>query len=245
MQTQQIVASGLAALLFAATFLGGDRVHPFHSLIRDRRTVISIGAGIAIAYVFVHAMPELSDARRVFAASVSRPLRYEGMAIYFFSLVGFLVFYGLDHLRKRLRRAGDPGRAGTAFKIQVGGFAVYVWQMAYLLVHNLEDTSTSIGLFALSISVHFLGVDNALREEHGEAYVRIGRYVLAAAALFGWGVGLLVPLPQMAVAMLVAFVSGAVIMNSSIMELPTESDGQFLPFMWGGLIYGLILMPFG
>ena len=35
------------------------------------------------------------------AASTS--LRYEGMAIYFVALVGFLVFYGLEHLRAQLR----------------------------------------------------------------------------------------------------------------------------------------------
>ncbi len=28
-------------------------------------------------------------------------------------------------------------------------------------------------------------------------------------------------------------------------ELPTESKGRFLPFMLGGLIYGLILLPLG
>jgi hypothetical protein len=44
---------------------------------------------------------------------------------------------------------------------------------------------------------------------------------------------------------MIAFISGAVIMNSSITELRTESKGQFLPFMFGGLPYGLILLPIG
>jgi hypothetical protein len=43
--------------------------------------------------------------------------------------------------------------------------------------------------------------------------------------------------------MLVAFISGAIIMNNAIMELPSEKDGRFLPFMLGGLVYGLILVP--
>ena len=42
-----------------------------------------------------------------------------------------------------------------------------------------------------------------------------------------------------------AFVSGAVIVNSAIMELPSDKDGRFVPFMLGGVIYGLILLPLG
>jgi hypothetical protein len=134
---------------------------------------------------------------------------------------------------------------GEAFKISITGFAAYVALMAYLLVHNLEDTPRSVALFAIAIAVHFLGVDRALHEEYGRAYERIGRYVLAAMSLLGWGVGMLVTLPRSILACVVAFISGAVIMNSSVTELPTESNGRFLPFMFGGLVYGLILLPLG
>lgn len=68
----------------------GDQVHPLRALIRDRRSRISFGAGMCAAYVFVHVMPEVHGARRAFAESVSMTLRFEGMAIYFLALVGFL-----------------------------------------------------------------------------------------------------------------------------------------------------------
>jgi len=61
----------------------------------------------------------------------------------------------------------------------------------------------------------------------------------------GWGLGLLITLPPYALALLVAFISGAIIMNNSVMELPSEKDGRFVPFMLGGLVYGLILLPLG
>ena len=245
MQTQEILVTGAAALLFGATFLAGRRVHPLRAMVRDRRSIISFGAGMSAAYVFVHVMPELHDARRSFAESASVHLRYEGMAIYFLALTGFLVFYGLDHLRKRLRQSAEAEHDGVAFKLHVGGFAAYVWLMAYLLVHNLEVTSTSTALYTIVIAFHFLAVDHALREEHGAAYERAGRFVLAGMCLLGWGVGLLVALPHAMIALLVAFISGAIVMNSAIMELPTEKDGRFLPFMTGGLVYGLILLPLG
>ena len=240
---QQILATGAAALLFAVTFLVGGRVHPFRALIRDRRSIISFGAGMSVAYVFVHLMPELHGVRRAFAASVSVPLRYEGMAVYFLALVGFLMFYGLDHLRKRLGETPATQDGGTAFKLHIGGFAAYVWLMGYLLVRNLEETSMSTALYTAAITFHFLAVDHALRDEHGADYERVGRFILAAMSVAGWAVGTLVELPHVVLALLMAFISGAIIMNSTIMELPSENDGRFLPFMTGGIVYGLILVP--
>jgi len=242
---QELFVTGAAALLFATIFLAGRRIHPFRTLIGDRRILISFGAGMAVAYVFVHVMPELHDARRAFVTSVSVLLRYEGMVIYFVALTGFLVFYGLDHLRKRLRDPAAEGPTGQAFVIHIGGFAAYVWLTSYLLVHNLTDTTTSIALFTVAIAVHFIGLDHTLRDEHGAAYEKTGRFVLAAMALLGWATGVLVDLPRMVLAPLLAFISGGVIVNSLIMELPSERDGRFLPFMFGGVVYALILIPLG
>jgi hypothetical protein len=77
------------------------------------------------------------------AESVSVPLRYEGMAVYFIALTGFLAFYGPRAVRAAAPRAG---------------------------------------LFP-------------------------------------------------------AFISGAIIMNSALMELATEKGGWILPFMTSGIIY--------
>jgi hypothetical protein len=240
-----IFETGAAALVFAATFLIGGRVHPFRSLIRDRRSILSFGAGMSAAYVFVHVMPELHDARRAFVDSVSTTLRYEGMAIYFIALLGFLLFYGLEHQSNRLRGPGESGAFGPAFKLDLIGFSAYVWLMAYLLVNHFGSSPFSIGLYAVALAFHFLSLDHSLRHEHGDTYERIGRYVLAGMALLGWGMGVLFALPGHILALLVAFISGAIIVNSLIMELPAEKDGRFLSFMAGGLVYGLILLPLG
>jgi hypothetical protein len=90
-----------------------------------------------------------------------------------------------------------------------------------------------------------LTVDHSLRNEHGAAYDRYGRFVLAVMSVLGWVSGLLFALPGFLVAILVAFISGAIIINSSLMELPSEKDGRFIPFAIGGVVYGLILLPLG
>ena len=238
-----IAETGAAALLFAATFLWGGRVHLGRALALDRRSMISFAAGMSAAYVFVRLMPELHGARSAFVESVAMTLRYEGMAIYFVALLGFLAFYGLDHLRARVREAAESEEDGAAFRLHIGGFAAYVGLVAYLLVRNLEESGASPAFYAIAIAAHFLAVDHSLQQEHGAAYQRIGRWVLAGMCLLGWAAGLLFALPHHVLALALAFLSGAVIMNSAIMELPSEKDGRFVAFMVGGVAYGLALVP--
>lgn len=132
-----------------------------------------------------------------------------------------------------------------AYRLHLGGLGLYVCMMGYLLVDNSGDTGTAIALYVTAIGVHFLSIDHMLRREHGTAYARHGRYFLAAAVLTGWALGELVEAGPVAVAPMVAFVSGGIIMNCMLMELPTERDGRFLPFVSGGIGYGLLLLPLG
>jgi hypothetical protein len=245
MEANTVFLTGAAAVLFALMFLVGGRIHPVQSLVRDRRTVISFAAGMTAAYVFVRLLPELHGARETFTESTSLTLRYEGMGIYFVALLGFLVFYGLDHLRARLGESAEEEQEARAFRIHVGGFAAYVLLMSYLLVHGLEGEPIQTVLYAVAVALHFLGIDHALREEHGAEYQRVGRYILAGACILGWAIGLVVELPASITALLVAFISGSIIMNSLITELPSGKDGRFVPFLVGGLVYGLILLPLG
>jgi hypothetical protein len=257
MQTNELIETGVAALLFAAIFLIGGRVHPLRPIL-DRRSIISFSAGISTAYVFVHLLPELHGVREVVTREAGFELPYEGAGIYFVAMIGFLTFYGLEHLRKRLRasstrdghgvgeaHAEPSGEAEPEFLVHIGGFGVYVWLASYLLLHSLEESPGETLLYATALGVHFLTVEHSLHEEHGAAYERSGRFVLAGMAVAGWAAGVFVALPQAIIALLVAFVSGAVVMNSAIMELPTEKDGRFLPFLFGALIYGIVLLPLG
>lgn len=240
---REVFETGAVALLFAAVFLFGGHFHPLRALTTDRRSLVSFAGGMSAAYVFVQLMPEMHSARAAFVESVSLPLPREGKAIYFLALLGFLGFYGLDRLKVHLRHGPEPAEQARAFAVHLGGFAAYVMLMSYLLVRNLEGETAATLLFAVAIGAHFLVLEHTLREEHGASWQRVGRWVLAAMCLFGWSLAWLFALPHHVLALLVAFVSGAVIMTSVATELPTEKDGRFLPFLSGGLLYGLMLLP--
>jgi hypothetical protein len=242
--TVDLLETGAVALCFAAIFLFGGRVHPLRALGFDRRSLVSFAAGMSAAYVFVHLMPEMHAAREALVESSSQSLRHDGMAVYFLGLAGFLAVYGLERLRAHLRRsASHVDGEVRAFRMHIGGFAAYVFLMSCLLLRGLEAEPTEVGLYAVAIGAHFLALEHSLHEEHGSAWHRRGRWVLATMCLLGWAAGAFLPLSHGLLALLVAFVSGAVIMTSAVMELPDDKDGRFLPFLGGGLLYGLLLLP--
>ncbi len=73
--TDTLLLSAGAAALLAITFIFGGGFHPLRAMMHDRRSMISFGAGMSSAYVFVHVLPELSEARRTLTeASTLRAL---------------------------------------------------------------------------------------------------------------------------------------------------------------------------
>jgi hypothetical protein len=241
----EFIETGGAALLWAAIFLWGGHTRSLYSTGADRPAITSFGAGMAVAYAFMHMMPELHEVRRTFASSVPIAIPYEGKATYLLALIGFLTFYGLRYLPERLRGTAGDDQAARAFWLHVTGFSAYIWLLGYLLVNSLHETESSIALYAVAMAVHFLAVDRAFRDEDGAAYQRTGRLVLAAMAIIGWAVGLVFVFPQHVLALLVAFLSGAIIMNSTVMELSSVAHGRFWPMMAGGALYGMILLVAG
>ena len=220
-----IVESGIAALVFALVFLAGGWAAALRKQRIDPHLITSFSAGMSSAYVFVYAMPELSHLQGEL-----------GTMVYYVGLIGFLTFYGFNELGVRVFK-GEADAENRAFRLRVGGFAFYVWLVAYLLVYESESVHREL-LYTIALAVHFLTIDNSLREQHGEPYERRGRFVLAAMAIAGWLCGLVLHLGHQTVALITAFVAGAVIVNSTIEELPAERHGRFVPFLLGGLVYG-------
>jgi len=238
----EILETGAAVLVFAAVFLVRARVHLWQRLLKDPRDLVSFGAGISSAYVFLHVLPAFDVVRRVYVETTPLQIWFHGRGIYLLALLGFLGFYSLHNTSFRLRHAPGGGETARAFRLETAGFAVYLWLMGYLLLHNLQHTPGTILLFAVAIAFHLLGVDHELHRKHGASYERVGRFVLAGAGVLGWLVGLVLAVPMATIAMLVAFVAGAVIMNSAIIELPSGENVRVAPFVSGGSLYGLILL---
>lgn len=178
MEAPSLLETGFAAVLLAATFVVGERTHILGRLLTPR-SLTSFGGGMAAAYVFLHVMPELHGARHAFTEAAAMALPYEGKAIYYLALAGFLSFYGIRHFHTRQlsAREGKPDRLD--FQVQIGGFAAYAWLMGYLLLRGLEAHHIAIGLYAVAMAFHCLAINRELSHEYGDDYYRSGRFILA------------------------------------------------------------------
>lgn len=234
----EFLLSALVAVALASVFVLGSFVRLSESLRLGERTLVSFAAGMSAAYVFVHVLAELAEARLVISELESVPRPFEGRMVYFVGLLGFLAAYALDHHY----HPGTPGSAEERRSLvrHVGGFALYVALVAYLVVNGLDGGQHR--LFGLAMAAHFLALNRALSDEYGAAYSWRFRAVLSTAVLGGWIIGLGAVVPRPVIAMLLAFVSGAVIMNSAVSELSAEREDRLGAFITGGVTFGLLLL---
>lgn len=234
--------------------LGLVVVHLFSNRLRfldvtPRSIWLSIAGGISVAYVFVHLLPELAEGQETVAEALDEG---EGLAflqshIYLIALLGLAVFYGLERLatstRRRKREAGkEDSTSEGVFWLHISSFAVYNFLIGYLFLHRLATGLEDLLLFFVAMALHFVVNDHGLREHHKEPYLRRGRWILAAAVILGWGLALLTEIPEVAIAVLTAFLAGGVIMNVLKEELPEERESRFWAFALGAAAYAVILL---
>ena len=231
--------------LFAAIFIFGEDFDFFYR--SHKRRALSAAGGAAVAYVFIHLLPELSRAGKTFVEITSdQPLPFPEYRVYVAALAGFILFYGLEHMVRWSRSSGrledaNYGITDPIFLLHIGGFASYAGFISYLMVRSINERSIPILVYGMAMSFHFLSVDHSLNREHGSMYKKFGKWILAGAALTGWAFGILTELPKPVVITLLGFVSGGVVMNSMIVELPGEKNGRFPAFCLGAAAYTALL----
>jgi hypothetical protein len=227
-----------AALLLASAYVFGHKLR----IGSHHRWWVSIAGGVSVATIFIDLLPEISERQAQFSATAHDVgSLFPEQAIYIAALVGFVLFYGLEYFLSASTSAeGKPGGVFSLFRITA--FAGYSSLIAYLLVHNAWDGAPSLVLYALAMAFHLLTVDYSLSGEHYGLYESHGRWVLALAVIVGWAAGVLTSIPEPLLAKITGFVSGGVIMNTLVVELPEGHEGRFWPFVLAAAAYSLILI---
>ncbi|WP_267354077.1 MULTISPECIES: hypothetical protein [unclassified Methylobacterium] len=167
-----------------------------------RSVWLSAAGDVAVAYVFVHFLPEPASG----AAGVGRMAggTFEGFSerhVYLIALSGLMAFDGQDRLAKadRTRRAGRPvsdarasstqadvGTGVGVFRVHMGSFGLYNGLVGYLLLHPEVRSLPSLAFFTVAMALHFVLTDYGLNEDHKAAYRRLGRWILGAAVIAGF-----------------------------------------------------------
>ena len=130
------------------------------------------------------------------------------------------------------REAGARESSDPVFLTHVGGFAVYAWLVCYLMVRGITEEPLPIALYTLAMGLHFVGVDHSLLREHGAAYMRVGRFVLAIAALAGWSVAMVTELDRPPVVTAFGVISESPFMRPSSRPHPAKHSHYLIGMRW-------------
>lgn len=212
---------------------------------------LSLAGGVAVSYVFLHVLPELSEHQEtVEARGEAAGANLVESEIYLVSLAGLAVFYGLERLvsssraRSRARGGADDPEAG-AFWLHAGSFAAYNVLIGYLLLHREQAGPASLAMYTLAMALHFVTSDFGLRQHYKARYDALARWIFAAAVGAGWLLGRAVEVSEVAVGVLFAFLAGGVVLNVLKEELPEERESRFAPFVAGLVAYAILLQLAG
>jgi hypothetical protein len=234
-----LVAAAALAGVYALGVATGKRG------IWQRRRWISAAAGVSVAYVFVDILPELA-AQNETLRRVAGEFLFAEQRIYLLALLSFVVMYGIEHIvltrRERQREAAGRKERDPVYWLHIAGFAAYSALIGYLLVERSERGHVALAVYALAMAIHFLVVNHALAEEHGDVYRRHGRWVLAGSVTAGWALGVAAPLSEIAFARLFALLAGGVVITSLQSELPDDRRGRFWPFCLGAALFAVVLL---
>jgi hypothetical protein len=243
-RTVETTAPLLGAALVASMFFAGGWV----SALARGRAYLSFAGGIAVTYVFLDLLPELAAMHEVVMEHAEEHRLFHGeQSVYGGALLGVVLFYALTHLiragRARGRSPGTVGARGDAtYWVHVLGYGGYGLVIGYLISERLEHGVVSLVVYSVAMAFHFFTVDHALRHEHKSAYERTGRWLMAGLLMLGGVLGALGSVPELLVARLFAFISGAIIITTVKEEVPEASEGRFWPFLCGVALYSLLLI---
>ncbi len=237
--------SGLLAAGLVVIHLFSGKLHFLNVLPRSRW--LSAAGGLSVAYVFVHILPDLAEEQETLREAAGEAFTFLEYHVYLVALAGLAIFYGLDRAakasRRRRRSVGKEDATGAEiFWIHIASFSAYNAIIGYLLLHREIPGLRSLFLFAFALGVHFAVNDYGLRADHKGPYHRTGRWVLAAAVLVGWAVGLFFEVSAAALAVLFAFLAGGIVLNVLKEEIPEERESSFGAFALGAAAYAAVLL---
>lgn len=210
-----------------------------------RSRFLSLAGGISVAYVFLYLLPELAHFQSELEGELNGGVwAFIESHIYVVAMLGLGLFYGLEVMVVKAKKR-DEKKARTeagVFWIHIGSFILYNSLIGYLLVQEHSPGSWGTFFYFAAMGLHFIANDNALSNLHEKDYDRYGRWLLTAAVVIGWLVGIATELSDLIVSFLVALLAGGIILNVLKEELPEDRESSFSSFALGVLLYSVLIL---
>jgi hypothetical protein len=206
----------------------------------------SFAGGLAVAYVFLHLLPEIATGNEAVGEALSdvlEPTPLLELGIFFVTLTGFTVFYGLERLA---RRRGSDGRGSggspAVYWVHIAFFLTYNGLITYTLALRVRTGLLFALLFTVAMALHFVLTDRGLQEHYPHRFRATGRILLAGALAAGWALGAVAaPTSTLLVSVLTAALGGSVLLNVFKEEIPSDRGSSFGWFTAGLVLYAALL----
>jgi zinc transporter ZupT len=223
-----IATAVLAIVLIVAAGIDALRGTP-------RSRWLSFAGGMAIGYVFLRLLPELTHAQQKVREHHTLSTWLEEHLLFLVALVGAALVFGIERAAKGTRqmRPGAGGRAAEeraanwVFWLHMGVMAVYTALIGYLLFDEGKQTVTAVAVLGIVMATHFSGIAVGLERDYRSLYAMRGRWILAASTVAGALVGYATELPDFAFHLLLGVLAGVVIFNVIKEEIPPDQQSRF------------------
>lgn len=229
--------SFVAVMLFAFVHLFAQHAQRFNY--DFRRRFLSIGSGIAIAYVFIDIMPKISKFERIVNSAIKPLFPYFERHVYVMALCGFLLFFIVDRSKNLL------DNKPAFLYLTIGSYALFNLFIGYAVADADNPEVRPLVLFTIAIGLHYFANDYSLSETLGSAYDHAAKWILVSFLIFGWLLGFVFELHPAAVGLISAFIGGGVIMNVTRHELPEMRPHSLSAFLLAAAGYTVILLMIG
>ncbi len=211
-----------------------------------RNALLSLGAGASLSYVLLRILPKLADKQDDLVSSVDTGIRgFLEHHVYLVAMLGLVVYYGISRLGTHGAEGQtfiSPLRYRVALTATTAGYGAYSLLIAYLIVHRLHLGLFSITLSTIGMGTLFLVSDHGLRKTWGDVYDRRIRWILAAALLAGWVIGISMEVSSNVIALWYAFLAGLMLITTIGEKLSIQAKGSFWPFLAGVVFFTALLL---
>ena len=224
-----------AAIVLAAIQLATGLLPDTYGQGRGPLRALSVAGGFSVAFVFLHLLPALEGAGQTLVDDLGRLAHFPGHESYLLALAGLVALYGLERFARY--EASSDSATDYVLRAEIAAFACYYLIVGLLTWDRADGPPSEIVAFTAAVGVHLLVVDWGIARRRRRVYRRLARPLLSASVLAGWLLGGLTDPPDGAVAALLAFFAGGVVMVALKEELPGESRGRFGWFFLGTALY--------
>lgn len=209
--------------------------YPIYKIFDNVEHIVhAFSGGLAISYVFIHLLPELEEAGEAF-----------GRSIYIITLGGFIIFYGMQSLVLQNSQSNEK-LISRIFFVEIFFAGIYNALIVYTLPGHFKDFFVLVLIYILTMGLHLLSRNYGLYKKHGNQFKIIGSSVLVIFLFCGLAMSIFIDpaFDELLTDILTAFLTGLILFNVFVEELP---EPKTLTFMWflAGISFYLVLLELG